>query len=40
MTTELFGDVRRQLVDGLTSPVRWRETVLAIRASGETRFPC
>jgi [acyl-carrier-protein] S-malonyltransferase len=38
VTTEPYGDVRRLLVEGLTSPVRWRETVLAMRSAGETRF--
>ena len=33
-----FEDVRRQLAEGLTCPVRWRETVLALRERGETRF--
>jgi malonyl CoA-acyl carrier protein transacylase len=31
-------DVRGRLVEGLTSPVRWRETVLAMHRDGETRF--
>jgi [acyl-carrier-protein] S-malonyltransferase len=31
-------DVRGRLVEGLTSPVRWRETVLAMQSAGETRF--
>jgi [acyl-carrier-protein] S-malonyltransferase len=38
VTTEPYGDVRRLLVEGLTSPVRWRETVLAMQSAGETRF--
>ena len=38
VTAAPFEDVRRQLVEGLTSPVRWRETVLAIRMQGETRY--
>ncbi len=38
VSAEPFADVRRQLVEGLTSPVRWRETVLAMQAAGETRF--
>jgi [acyl-carrier-protein] S-malonyltransferase len=38
VTAAPFEDVRRQLVEGLTSPVRWRETVLAIRLQGETRY--
>jgi [acyl-carrier-protein] S-malonyltransferase len=38
VTTEPYGDARRLLVEGLTSPVRWRETVLAMQKAGETRF--
>jgi len=38
VTTEPYGDVRKLLVEGLTSPVRWRETVLAMQRAGETRF--
>jgi [acyl-carrier-protein] S-malonyltransferase len=38
VTTEPYGDVRKLLVEGLTSPVRWRETVLAMQKAGETRF--
>ena len=37
-TAEPFEDFRHQLVDGLTTPVRWRETALALRERGETRF--
>lgn len=33
-----FDDIRARLVDGLTSPVRWRETVLALRDRGAQRF--
>jgi [acyl-carrier-protein] S-malonyltransferase len=38
VNVEPYGDVRRLLVEGLTSPVRWRETVLAMQSAGETRF--
>jgi len=38
VTTEPYGDARSLLVEGLTSPVRWRETVLAMQRAGETRF--
>jgi [acyl-carrier-protein] S-malonyltransferase len=38
VTAAPFEDVRRQLVEGLTSPVRWRECVLAMQDRGETRF--
>ncbi len=31
-------DIRARLVQGLTSPVRWREIVLALRDRGVTRF--
>jgi [acyl-carrier-protein] S-malonyltransferase len=31
VTTALFDDVRARLADALTQPVRWRETVLALR---------
>ncbi len=33
-----FTDVRSELAAALTSPVRWRETMLALHASGATRF--
>lgn len=33
-----FDDVRRRLAEGLTSPVRWRETLLAMHADGIRRF--
>ncbi|HXE45565.1 MAG TPA: ACP S-malonyltransferase [Conexibacter sp.] len=33
-----FGDVRAQLADALTMPVRWRETLLALRDQGIERF--
>jgi malonyl CoA-acyl carrier protein transacylase len=38
VNVEPYGDVRKLLVEGLTSPVRWRETVLAMQQDGETRF--
>jgi [acyl-carrier-protein] S-malonyltransferase len=38
ITTEPFDDVRARLADALTKPVRWRETLLALRASGVERF--
>jgi [acyl-carrier-protein] S-malonyltransferase len=38
VTTEPFDDVRARLLEGLTSPVRWREVVLALRNAGATRF--
>jgi len=38
ITTEAFDDVRARLADALTLPVRWRETLLALRARGIERF--
>jgi len=38
ITTETFDDVRARLADALTLPVRWRETLLALRAQGVERF--
>jgi [acyl-carrier-protein] S-malonyltransferase len=38
VTAEPFDDVRRRLVDALTMPVRWRETLLALHARGAERF--
>jgi [acyl-carrier-protein] S-malonyltransferase len=38
ITTEPFDDVRARLADALTQPVRWRETLLALRARGVERF--
>lgn len=38
VTAEPFEDVREQLVAALTSPVRWRETLLALHARGVERF--
>jgi len=37
-TTEPFTDVRAELTDVLTRPVRWRETVLAMHEAGGRRF--
>ena len=33
-----FADVRRELSENLLKPVRWRETLLALRAHGAERF--
>ncbi len=33
-----FDDIRRRLLDGLTRPVRWRETLLALHELGARRF--
>jgi [acyl-carrier-protein] S-malonyltransferase len=38
VTAAPFEDVRRQLVQALTMPVRWRETVLALSEYGVRRF--
>jgi malonyl CoA-acyl carrier protein transacylase len=38
ITTRAFDDVRARLADALTMPVRWRETLLALRAQGIERF--
>jgi [acyl-carrier-protein] S-malonyltransferase len=38
ITTQPFDDVRARLADALTLPVRWRETLLALRAHGVERF--
>lgn len=38
VTAEPFDDVRLRLVQALTSPVRWRETMLALRELGAERF--
>jgi malonyl CoA-acyl carrier protein transacylase len=38
ITTEPFDDPRARLADALTQPVRWRETLLALRAQGVERF--
>src|SRR5919197_3186826 len=37
-TTKPFEDVRAELTDVLTRPVRWRETVLAMHEAGARRF--
>ena len=37
-TTRPFTDVRAELAAALTSPVRWRETMLALQAEGCTRY--
>jgi [acyl-carrier-protein] S-malonyltransferase len=38
ITTQPFDDVRARLADALTLPVRWRETLLALRTQGIERF--
>jgi len=38
LTARPFTDVRGQLADAVTQPVRWRETVLAMRDDGAERF--
>jgi malonyl CoA-acyl carrier protein transacylase len=38
VTAEPFDDVRARLAQALTSPVRWRETMLALHALGIERF--
>ncbi len=38
VSAEPFEDVRAQLADALTMPVRWRETLLALHARGVDRF--
>lgn len=38
ITVAPFDDVRARLADALTMPVRWRETLLALRAQGVERF--
>jgi [acyl-carrier-protein] S-malonyltransferase len=38
VTAEPFEDVRAQLLAALTTPVRWRETLLALHARGVERF--
>ena len=37
-TAAPFTDVRAELTDVLTRPVRWRETVLAMHEAGAQRF--
>jgi [acyl-carrier-protein] S-malonyltransferase len=38
ITAAPFDDVRADLLAALTQPVRWRDTLAAIRAAGATRF--
>jgi len=38
VTAEPFDDVRARLVQALTSPVRWREVMLAMQGLGVERF--
>ena len=38
ITTKPFDDIAARLADALTAPVRWRETILALRADGVERF--
>lgn len=38
VTARPFDDVRNQLAQALTMPVRWRETLLAMRERGAERF--
>jgi [acyl-carrier-protein] S-malonyltransferase len=38
VTAQPFDDVRARLVDALTMPVRWRETMLALHRLGAERF--
>ena len=38
VTVRPFEDPRRELTDALTHPVRWRETMLALRDLGAARF--
>jgi [acyl-carrier-protein] S-malonyltransferase len=38
ITARPFDDVRERLVDALVRPVRWRETLLALRSRGVDRF--
>jgi [acyl-carrier-protein] S-malonyltransferase len=37
-TAAPFGDVRAELAANLLRPVRWRETLLGLRAAGVERF--
>ena len=37
-TAAPFGDIRAELVENLLSPVRWRETVVALRGLGVEEF--
>jgi [acyl-carrier-protein] S-malonyltransferase len=38
VTAQPFDDVRLRLVQGLTMPVRWRETMLELHRLGAERF--
>jgi [acyl-carrier-protein] S-malonyltransferase len=38
VTARPVDDVRRRLAEGLTAPVRWRETVLGLQDAGVDRF--
>jgi [acyl-carrier-protein] S-malonyltransferase len=38
LTARPFDDVRRRLLEGLTRPVRWRETLLSLHELGARRF--
>jgi malonyl CoA-acyl carrier protein transacylase len=38
VTAEPFDDVRERLVEALTGPVRWRETLLALQARGVSKI--
>lgn len=38
VTAQPFDDVRRRLVEALTTPVRWRETMLELERRGAERF--
>jgi [acyl-carrier-protein] S-malonyltransferase len=38
VTAREFEDPRQELTDALTSPVRWRETMLALHERGAARF--
>jgi [acyl-carrier-protein] S-malonyltransferase len=38
VTAEPFDDIRARLVEALTRPVRWRETMLSLQALGAERF--
>lgn len=38
VTAEPFDDIAQRLADALVRPVRWRETMLALRARGAERF--
>src|SRR4051794_14322960 len=38
VTAQPMDDVRRRLAEGLTAPVRWRETVVAMTDAGIDRF--